>query len=326
MHNRTIALVFAAGVGAALLAQSSDVGAQLPDRPIRIVVPYVAGGTSDVGTRLVAGKVAEGGGLNVVVENKAGGGGVPAAMSVKEAAPDGTTLFLADLGSFGINVSLMSSLPYDPTRDFKPITTLFSFPSVLAVPAALEASSVAELIALSKKKPDGLAFGSQGPGSGGHLLAEMLAKTSGANLVHVPYRGVAAVVVDLVAGRVSMLYGSYLATKGQVEAKALRILAVTSKQRLAVLPDTPTMAELGYPEVDLDVWFGLVAPAATPDPVVQALHARFSSAMNSPDIVGRLNSQGVNVVTNTPAGFAALIKSDIARVAPVVKASGARVN
>ena len=142
--------------------------------------------------------------------------------------------------------------------------------------------------------------GQQGPGSGGHLLAEMLAKTSGANLVHVPYRGVAAVVVDLVAGRVSMLYGSYLATKGQVEAKALRILAVTSKQRLAVLPDTPTMAELGYPEVDLDVWFGLVAPAATPDPVVQALHARFSSAMNSPDIVGRLNSQGVNVVTNTP--------------------------
>jgi tripartite-type tricarboxylate transporter receptor subunit TctC len=326
MHNRRAALIFAATVGGVLLAQSLDAGAQLSDRPIRIVVPFVAGGTSDVGTRLVAAKVAESGGPNVVVENRTGGGGVPGAMSVKEAAPDGTTLLLADLGSFGINVSLMANLPYDPTRDFKPITTLFRFPSVLAVPAALPANSVAELIALSKTRPDGLAFGSQGSGSGGHLLAEMLAKTSGAKLLHVPYRGVAAAVVDLVAGRVSMLYGSYLSMKGQTEAKALRILAVTSKQRLKVLPDTPTMAELGFPEVDLDIWFGLVAPAATSDAVVQELHTKFSSAMNSPDIVDRLNAQGVNVATSTPAGFAELIKSDMARVAPVVKASGARVN
>jgi tripartite-type tricarboxylate transporter receptor subunit TctC len=328
MHNRTIttALVFAAVGAAALVGLPVDAGAQLPDRPIRIVVPFVAGGTSDVGTRLVAAKAADGGGPNIVIENKTGGGGVPGAMSVKEAPPDGTTLLLADLGSFGINVSLMSNLPYDPTRDFKPITTLFNFPSVLSVPAALPVNSVAELVALSKAKSDGLAFGSQGSGSGGHLLAEMFAKTSGANLVHVPYRGVAAAVVDLVAGRVSMLYGSYLSVKAQAEAKAVRILAVTSKQRLKVLPDTPTMAELGYPEVDLDIWFGLVAPAATPDAVVQALHAKFSTAMNSPDIVDRLTAQGVNVATSTPAAFSALIKSDIARVAPVVKASGARVN
>jgi tripartite-type tricarboxylate transporter receptor subunit TctC len=328
MHIRTsaTALAFAAVVGAALIGLPVDAGAQLPDRPIRIVVPFVAGGTSDVGARLVAAKAAEGGGPNIVIENKTGGGGVPGAMSVKEAPPDGTTLLLADLGSFGINVSLMSNLPYDPTRDFKPITTLFNFPSVLSVPAALPANSVAELVALSKAKSDGLAFGSQGSGSGGHLLAEMFAKTSGANLIHVPYRGVAAAVVDLVAGRVSMLYGSYLSVKAQAEAKTVRILAVTSKQRLKVLPDTPTMAELGYPEVDLDIWFGLVAPAATPDAVVQALHTKFSSAMNSPDIVDRLTAQGVNVATSTPAGFSALIKSDIARVAPVVKASGARVN
>jgi tripartite-type tricarboxylate transporter receptor subunit TctC len=257
--------------------------AQLPDRPIKIVVPFVAGGSSDV----VA------------------------------------TLFMADISSFCVNVSLMPSLPYDPLRDFKPVTTLFSFPSVLVVPANLEANSVAELIALAKSRPEGLAFGSQGMGSGGHLLGEMFATISGAKLVHVPYRGIAAAVVDLVAGRVSLIFASYLGVKSQIDSKALRILAVTSKQRLKALPDTPTMAELGLPEVDLDVWFGLVAPAGTPDSVVAALNGLFVKAMNTPEIVDKLTVQGTNVQTSTPAEFTGLIKADTARVAPVVKASGA---
>lgn len=301
-------------------------GQTASDRPVRIVIPYSPGATSDTFSRLVAQKVEEMGGPKVVIESKPGGAGTIAAMTVKQAAPDGTTLFLCDLGTFGINLSMLPDLGYDPLRDFKPVTPMWAFPSVLSVPANLPASSVKELIDLAKKTPNGLSYGSQGVGSGGHILGAMLAKSTGAPLVHVPYKGAAPAIADLVIGQVSLLFGSYASVQGHYDARRLRPLAVTSRARLPVLPDVPTIAEVGYPEIDLDVWFGLAAPAGTPDAVVQSLHDRFANAARAPDFVDKLRAGGVLSVTATPAEFAALIKADAARLAPIVRESGAKAN
>jgi tripartite-type tricarboxylate transporter receptor subunit TctC len=301
-------------------------GQTASERPVRIVIPYSAGATTDMFTRLVAQKVEEMGGPKVIVESKPGGAGTIGAMTVKQAAPDGTTLFLCDLGTFGINVSMMPDIGYDPIADFKPVTLLWAFPSVLSIPANLPASSVKELVDLAKKMPSGMNYGSQGVGSGGHILGAMLAKASGATLVHVPYKGAAPAIADLVAGQVSFLFGSYASVQGHTEANRLRALAVTSKERLPVLPDVPTIAEAGYPELDLDVWFGLAAPAGTPDSVVHSLHRWFAKAAQSPEFVEKLRNGGVLSVSATPDEFAALIKSDSRRLAPIVKESGAKAN
>src|SRR5262245_37620222 len=222
---------------AALFLFSSAVTAQVPAGPIKVIMPYSAGGPADVIVRLLGQKIADARGPAIVVENRTGGGGVVAAVAAKQAAPDGTTLFLADFNTLAINPALMPDLAYDPLRDFTPVTLLYSFPSLLIVPSAVEARSVAELVALAKKTPGGLSYGSQGQGSGGHLLAEMFGKATGAPLVHVPYRGSAPAYADLVAGRVSLLFGSYGGAQGFLADDRLRALAVPSKKRLAALPN-----------------------------------------------------------------------------------------
>jgi len=323
-HKRTFVIALAsAGI---LAAMPVALGQTASERPVRIVIPYSPGATTDMFTRLVAQKVEEMGGPKVIIESKPGGAGTIAAVTVKQAAPDGTTLFLCDLGTFGINVSMMPDLAYDPAVDFKPITPLWAFPSVLSVPANLPATSVQELIDLAKKMPTGMSYGSQGVGSGGQILGAMLAKATGATLVHVPYRGAAPAIADLVAGQVSFLFGSYASVQGHYEGKRLRLLAVTSRARLPVLPNVPTLSEAGFPELDLDVWFGLAAPAGTPDAVIHSLNERFVKAALSPDFVEKLNAGGVLSVTSTPAEFAELIKADAQRLAPIVKESGAKAN
>ncbi len=312
LTNVLIAIALAATLPA-------PVAAQIPDRPIKILIPYVAGGPADVITRSLAQRITAAGGPTFVIENKTGGGGVIAAQAVKQSSPDGTTLFLTDLPTFGINPNLLADFPVDPVQDFKPLTLLFSFPSLLVVPANLQAKSVAELVALARNTPDGLAYGSQGQGSGGQLLAEMFGKAVGVPLVHVPYRGSAQAYPDLVSGRVSFMFGSYGGAKPFLEDGRLRALAVPSRQRLKTLPDVPTLEELGYRDMELDLWYGLVAPAGTPDDIIAALRARFVTEITAPDMVARLGAQGINVVTSTPAEFAALIKADLARLAPIVK-------
>ena len=312
LTNVLIAIALAAALPA-------PVAAQIPDRPIKILIPYVAGGPADVITRSLAQRITAAGGPTFVIENKTGGGGVIAAQAVKQSSPDGTTLFLTDLPTFGINPNLLADFPVDPVQDFKPLTLLFSFPSLLVVPANLQAKSVAELVALARNTPDGLAYGSQGQGSGGQLLAEMFGKAVGVRLVHVPYRGSAQAYPDLVSGRVSFMFGSYGGAKPFLEDGRLRALAVPSRQRLETLPDVPTLEELGYRDMELDLWYGLVAPAGTPDDIIGALRARFVTEITAPDMVARLGAQGIDVVTSTPAEFAALIKADLARLAPIVK-------
>jgi tripartite-type tricarboxylate transporter receptor subunit TctC len=291
---------------------------------ITVVVPFAAGGTSDVGMRAIANTVEEMGGPRITIENRPGGGGVPAAVNVRDAAPDGRTLFLANYATFVVNATLMKNFPFDPTKDFQPITTLFTSPNMLAVPTSLPAKSVPELVALAKKKPGGLSFGSQGIGTTGHLLGELVARASGAPLVHVPYKGAAQAVIDLVAGRVDMMFTGILPTKPHLESGTLRALAVTSKMRMPEVPDAPTMAEVGYPDVNTDfVWFGLAAPAKTPAITIKNLHERFTKAMDSRPLHAKLAAQGIFLISATPTDFVARIKADTAKFGPLIKASSA---
>ncbi|MPZ58717.1 MAG: tripartite tricarboxylate transporter substrate binding protein [Rhizobiales bacterium] len=322
MFNRSVVKAMALAVaGCALaLAHAGTASAQ----STTVVVPYAAGGSADVAIRTIINTIEETGGQRFIVENRAGGGGVPAATHVKDSAPTGHTLLLANYATFVINPTLMRNFPFDPTIDFRPITTLFSFPLMLAVPPGVPAKSVAELVVLAKSKPGGLTFGSQGVGSAGHLLGELFATGSGTKLVHVPYKGAAQGVIDLVAGRVDMMFIGILPTKGHLESGKLRALAVTSRTRLAPLPNAPTMAEVGFPDVNTDfVWFGLTAPAKTPDSVIKNINALFAKALTSKALQDKLGAQGMSIASSTPDELVARIKADTAKFAPLVKASGA---
>jgi tripartite-type tricarboxylate transporter receptor subunit TctC len=316
LTRRTITLGIASAVSLAAVRNTS--AQLLGDAPVRVIVPYAPGSANDFALRLIGQKVTELGGPAIVLEYKAGAGGVVGALAVKQAQPDGQTLFLCDLGTFGVNLTLVPNLPYDPFTDFRAITPLWVFPSVMAVPVTLEANTVPEFVALAKRTPGGLSYGSQGVGSGGHIRGELLAKASGAPLVHVPYRGGGPAVIDLVAGRISFLMGAYGSVQSQVEAKKLKVIGTSARSRLPILPDIPTLGEVGYPEVDIESWFGIAAPAGTPDAVIKTLHEHFTRAATSPDVEAKLNAQGIYSLTSSPAEFDKLIRSDADRLKPVI--------
>lgn len=311
----------------AVFAAATAVSAQsdFPSRPITIIVPFPPGGSSDVVTRLVAQKVAENLKISVVIDNRGGGGGVPAAIATKQMPPDGYTLFLANNGLFAIMPALNSDIRFDPVKDFQPVTPLFSFPSVLVVPANSPAKTVKDLVELARKKPGGLNFASQGVGSGGHILGEMLRLKSGAPFQHVPYRGAGPAVNDLAAGNVDLLFSSYVSAIGQVQAGKLRILGWTATKRSPALPDVPTMAEAGFPGVELEIWQGPVAPLGTPPEIVGKLNEEFIKAAKSPDLVSKVAAQGVEMYTLTPEEFGKLIASDVERLGKVIRDAGIKV-
>jgi tripartite-type tricarboxylate transporter receptor subunit TctC len=305
----------------------ADAGAQaLPDRPIKLINPYAPGGGADLIVRLLAQRIGAAGGPQIVVESRTGGGGVVAAMAAKTATADGTTLLVADIGPFATNPTLMSDLPYDPVKDFRPITLLFAFPSILTVPAASPARTVAELVDLARKTQGGLHYASQGPGSLGQILAEMFSQAIGAPLVHVPFRGGAPAAAEVAAGRVAMSFSSYLVLRPHVDGNAARMLAVTSRQRMPQLPQIPTLTETGYPQLAADAWFGLAAPAGTPDAFIRAFRELVVREMNSAEVRTRVEEQGFYVTTNTPEEFAALIQSDMARYGQIIKSAGIKAN
>ena len=296
----------------------------LSSRPITVVIPFTPGASSDTLQRIVNKKVAEDTGQTLVVESRPGGGGVVAAAVVKQAPPDGHTLFQGNAGTHAANASLYATLPYDPIKDFRPITLLWSFPQLLAVPFDSPAKSVTELVALAKSRPAGLSFASQGTGSGGHLLGEMLKLRTGANMVHVPYRGAAPAGVDLAAGRVDFFFVSYSSLLPFLQSGKVRAIAVTSPQRLPVLPDAPTMTEAGFAGLALDAWFGLLAPAGTPDAVIDKLNAAFVQAVRDPQVIKQMTHQGAEGLASTPAEFATFIASETERFGKVVRAVGAK--
>jgi tripartite-type tricarboxylate transporter receptor subunit TctC len=307
---RTIATVLGLMLALAVPAFADD----YPSRPITVIVPFPPGGSSDIVMRLVAHKVSESTGQTIIIENRPGAAGNVAAMAIKNAPPDGYLLMMGHTGTHAINASLYPDLKFDPVKDFQPITALISFNNILVVPEASPAKSVADLVALAKTKPEGLSYGSQGIGTGGHLLGVLFAKHAGIKLIHVPYRGIAPAVTDTVAGRMDMLFASYVSMGAQVEAGRLRMLAIASTQRHPKIPDVPTMGEAGYPDVQMQQWFGLFAPAGTP----------FVKAVNDDEVKRQMLSQVVFVTPSTPDELGDMVKRDIVRLREVVKASGAK--
>jgi tripartite-type tricarboxylate transporter receptor subunit TctC len=323
---RRASIVLATLLAANAVVANDSAAELLSSRPITIIIPFTPGASADTLQRMVGRKVTENTGQILVVESRPGGGGAIGASAVKQAPPDGHTLFQANAGSHAANVSLYSTLPYDPVKDFRPITLMWTFPQLLTVPLDSPAKSVSELVALAKSKPGGLSFASQGSGSGGHLLGEMLKVRTGANMVHIPYRGAGPAALDLATGRVDFFFVSYSSVLSFLQAGKVRVLAVTSPKRLPVLPDTPTMREVGFAGIELDAWFGLVAPAGTPDAVIGKLNSAFVQAVRDPEIVKQVRDQGAEAISTTPAEFATFIASETERFGKIVKAVGAKAN
>ena len=326
MTDRRAALIAALGCLAFGLADPGMVRADdYPSRPITLIVPFPPGGSSDIVMRLLAQKVSESLKQAIVIDNRPGAAGNVAAMAIKHAPPDGYLLMMGHTGTHAINPSLYADLKFDPVKDFAPITALIAFNNILVVPAASPAKTVKELVAYAKTKPDGLSFGSQGVGTGGHLLGVLFGKDAGIKLVHVPYRGIAPAVTDTVAGRMDMLFASYVSIGGHVEAGRLRMLGIASTERHPRISDVPTMPELGYPNVHMQQWFGLFAPAGTPLPIIAKLNAEFVRALNSDDVKAKMLPQVVFVTPTTPEQLGAMVVRDIERLGNVVRESGAKV-
>src|SRR5215467_1945049 len=297
-----------------------------PSRPITIVVPFTPGGSADVLMRLVGQKLSESVKQPVLVDNRPGGGGNVGALAVKLAPPDGYTLFLAHTGTHAVNVTLYPDLKFDPIKDFQPITPLILFPSILVVPATSSAKTFAEFVARAETKPGGLSYASQGIGSSGHLLGEMFARDAGVTMVHVPYRGVVPAITDLIAGRVDFLFSSPISAFAYVQDGRLRVLGIAGEARSPIFPDVATLVELGFPNLQLSTWFGIVGPAGIPAPIIKKLNEEFIRAAHSEAVTQMVRSQASEVFTATPEEFGALMARDIMRLGKVVRESGAKAD
>jgi len=313
-----------AGVLTILLATAMAASAQdsYPSRTITVVVPFPPGGSSDVVTRAVSAKVAEALKQTVVIENRGGGGGVVAAVAVKQAPADGYTLLLANNGLFAVTPAISTDVRFDPINDFQPITPLVLFPSVLIVPDASPAKTVKELIDYGRSKPSGLSYASQGLGSGGQVMGELLRLKTGLSMTHVPYRGAGPAVQDVAAGNVDLLFTSYISAAGQIQAGKTRVIAFTGQKRSPILPDVPTMAEQGFAGTEMDVWHGIVAPKGTPATIVKRLNDEFVKAAHTPEVVQMILAQAADVFVTTPDDFGKLIAADVDRLGTAVRAAG----
>jgi tripartite-type tricarboxylate transporter receptor subunit TctC len=297
-----------------------------PAKPIRFVVPYPAGGPLDTVARLLAQKMSESVKQPVVVDNKPGAGGNIGADIVAKAAPDGYTIVMGAVATHAINPTLYKSIPYDPVRDFTPITQVASTPNVLVVHPSVPAASVRELVQHAKGNPGKLSFGSGSIGSAGHLAGELFKATARVEMTHVPYKGAAPAMQDLLAGHIQLMFDNLSSAKAQIAAGKVRALAVTTARRSSLAPELPTIAESGVPGFDISTWFGVFAPAKVPREVVERLHAEVTRALAAPDVRGKMLALGAEPVGNTPEEFAAFIRAEAAKYARVIEASGARVD
>src|SRR5437868_5970642 len=313
---------FAGGV-AALAAWRADAQTAWPSRTIKLIVPYPAGGTTDLLGRLVADQLKNGLGAVVVVENKPGAGTTLGAEQVARSEPDGYTLLMATSTTLAINKTLYKKLPYDPVRDFTPVALVAGVPFALIVNPTLPVRTLAEFIAYAKANP-GLAYGSAGAGSPQHLGAEMLRAGAGIDIRHVPYRGSVPAMLDIIAGHIPFMVVDLQPALQQIREGKVRVLGVTTPKRVAAAPDIPTLAEAGLPGFELVAWQGVVAPAGVPRPIVDQLAAQIAKLVTDPATREKLTALALEPLTgSTPDGFAAYIRSEVERWAAVVKASGA---
>jgi tripartite-type tricarboxylate transporter receptor subunit TctC len=308
------------------LAATVAFGETYPTKPIRMIVPFPAGGTTDILARSVGQKLGEAVGRQVIIDNRPGAGGNIGSDMVAKAAPDGYTLLMGTVGTHAINASLYAKMPYDHIQDFAPITLVAAVPNVLVVNPSVEAKSVRELIALAKAKPGQLSFASSGNGTSIHLSGELFKTMAGIDMLHVPYKGSAPALTDLIGGQVNLMFDNLPSSLPHIKAGKLRALAVTSGKRSPALPDVPTIAEAGLPGFEASSWFGVFAPAGTPKEIITRLNMEIVKALTSPELKERLAAQGAEAVGNSPEQFAAHIRSETAKWAKVVKASGATVD
>jgi len=308
-------------VSIALLAASSAIAQSYPAKPVRIIIPFTSGAAADTVARLIAPKLTDAMGQPIVIENRPGAGGVLAADLVAKSAPDGYTLMMGSPGPLTINPVLLSKVPYDPARDFAPITLVAIVPSILLVNPSLPAKTVKELIALAKAKAGQLNFASAGNGSVPHLTGELFKLSAGIEAVHVPYKGSAPAITDMLGGRVSFFFDNIASGMPYVKSEKLRGLAVTSTSRSKLVPELPTMIEAGVPGFEAASWSALVAPAGTPEAIVTRLHAEVVKAVRQPEIGDRLRGLGTEVVANTPGEFNAFMTAERAKWAKVIKSA-----
>ena len=312
---------------AAALALALPAAAQgYPAKPIRFVVPYPAGGPLDSVARLLAQKVSDSTRQPVVVDNKPGAGGNIGADIVAKSPPDGYTILMGAVATHAINPTLYASIPYDAVRDFTPITQVASTPNVLVVNPSVPAGDVKGFIAYARANPGKLNFGSGSTGSAGHLAGELFNAQAGVKMTHVPYKGAAPAMQDLLGGRIELMFDNLASSLAQVKAGKVRALAVTTARRSGLAPDLPTIAESGLPEFDISTWFGVFAPAGVPRDVVDRLHAEFTRALAAPDVREKMLALGAEPVGNRPEEFAAYIRREAEKYARVIKASGAKVD
>ncbi len=322
MRNKAKAVLMAV----ALAAGAGNTAAQnYPAKPVRFIVPYAAGGGVDIVTRTLAQKLAELFNQSFVVDNRPGGNTNLGSEAVARAAPDGYTLLMASPAN-AVNVSLFAKMPYDTLRDFAPVAQIGYGPLVLVVHPSVPATTVKELLALCRSRPGQLTYASGGNGSSQHLAAEMLRITSAISIIHIPYKGAAPALVDLIGGQTTFMFNNTLEVLQYVKAARLRALAVASAKRSTVLPGVPTFAESGLPGFEATVWWGVVAPAATPTDVIAKLNVEIVRALRAPEIRERFASLGAEIVGSTPEQFGEFLKSETVKWASVIKASSIRAD
>ena len=316
-----LAAVIAIGAVAPVAAQGT-----YPTKPVRLVVPFPAGGTTDILARAVAQKLSETWGQQVIVDNRPGAGGNIGSELVAKSPPDGYTLLMGTVGTHAINPSLYAKMPYDHVKDFVPVILVAGVPNVLVVNPSLPVNSVQELIAYAKANPNKLNFASSGNGTSIHLSGELFKTMTGVQMTHVPYKGSAPALSDLVGGQVQLMFDNLPSSLAFIKANRLRALAVTSTTRAPALPDVPTMVEAGVPNFEASSWFGMLAPAGTPPDIVARINGDVAKWLATPEAREKMMAQGAMAIGGSPDDFARHIAAETAKWAKVVKESGAKVD
>ncbi|MBI3045359.1 MAG: tripartite tricarboxylate transporter substrate binding protein [Betaproteobacteria bacterium] len=311
-------------LASAALVDVSIAAQQFPARPVRFVVPFAPGGSTDTLARTIGVKLADTLGQQVVVDNRPGGNGDIGMLIVAKAPADGHTIVLGYIANLAIAPSLYAKMPYDPLKDFAPITQPASSPNVLTAHPSVQAKTLQELIALAKAKPGQVSFASTGVASVGHLTGELINNLAGIRMTHVPYKGSGQAVTDILGGHVQVMFSGFSSTLHHIKSGRLRALAVTGPKRSNALPDVRTLSEQGFPGVEATAWYGIMAPAGTPRPAIARLHGEIVKILKLPDVTRKLEGLGFEIVGSTPEQLTAYMRSEIKKWEKVVKASGAK--
>jgi tripartite-type tricarboxylate transporter receptor subunit TctC len=318
------ALLVCAHAGAALPPAAAAPSGVYPAKSIRFVVPFTPGGSADIFARAIGQKMSDAWGQQVVIDNRGGSAGIMGSEIAAKAPADGHTLMMGITANIAINPGLYPKLPYDPVRDFAPVTLVAAAPYAMLVTPSLPAKSVVEFIALAKAKPGQVNYASTGSGSAGHLTGALFGSMAGVKIVHVPYKNIGSTLVDIMAGQVQMMFVGIVSAQPHIKAGKLRAIGISGAHRSRLMPELPTVAESGVRGFEVTGWYGVFVPAATPRAIVIALYREIVRILHLPDVGERLSGEGAELIGNTPDEFAAYIKSEIAKWSSAIKISGAR--